>query len=222
VIGGTGAEGSGLALRFARAGLRVRIGSRTPEKAQVEAERIAAAAGGGEVTGHINAEAASGAGIVILTVPLAAQAGILKSIRDSLQQHAILVDATVPLEIAIGGRLSRTILLWDGSAAEQAARLVPAGVRVVAAFHSLSADALADLDKPLECDTLICGDTAEAKSIVSELARKIPGVRPVDAGPLECARYLESTAALLVSLNLRHKVKRAGFRITGLDGASDQ
>jgi NADPH-dependent F420 reductase len=215
VIGGTGAEGSGLALRFARAGMRVTIGSRVREKAENEAKRIAAVAGG-DVTGQVNTEAAAGAGMVILTVPLAAQVATLKSIRESLRPGTILVDATVPLEIAVGGRLSRMVSLWDGSAAQQAARLAPEGVHVVAAFHSLSAEALAKLEQPLDCDTLICGDNAEAKREVAELAAKIPGVRAIDAGPLEAARYVESAAALLVALNIRHKVKSSGYRITGL------
>jgi NADPH-dependent F420 reductase len=220
VIGGTGAEGGGLAQRFAKAGAHVRIGSRTAAKAQEAAKRIAESTGG-EVTGHANPEAATGAPIVLLTVPLAAQVEILKSIRDSFQAGAILVDATVPLEIAIGGRLSRTVTLWDGSAAQQAARLAPEGVRVVAGFHALSAEALARLDRPVDCDTLLCGDNADAKAAVSELAALIPGVRAVDAGPLDNARLIESAAALLISLNLRHKVRSSGLRITGLDKAGE-
>jgi NADPH-dependent F420 reductase len=209
VVGGTGAEGSGLALRFALAGVRVRIGSRNLERAQDAARRIS------EVTGHTNEDAVSNAGIIILTVPLSAQVETLKSIRGSFAQGAILVDTTVPLEIAIGGRLSRTLTLWDGSAAQQAARLVP-GFPVVAAFHALSAEELSKPDHPLDCDTLICGDNAEAKAAVAQLAAMIPGVRAIDAGPLENARLLESAAALLISLNLRHKVKGSGMRITGL------
>lgn len=218
VVGGTGAEGSGLALRFAKSGSRVRIGSRNSGKAETAAARIAALAGGGEVTGHANPDAVSGSGIVILTVPLAAQIETLKSIRGSLETGAILVDATVPLEIALGGRLSRTLTLWDGSAAQQAARVLP-GVAVVSAFHSLSAEALAHLDHPLDCDTLICGDHAEAKATVCELAGMIPGVRAIDAGPLDNARLLESAATLLISLNLRHKVTSSGMRFTGFAAA---
>ena len=210
MVGGTGAEGSGLAARFVKAGVRVRIGSRNLEKAQAAAQRI-----GELATGHTNAEAAKEAGIVILTVPLSAQVETLKSIRASLATGAILVDATVPLEVAIGGRVSRLLTLWDGSAAQQAARLLP-GVAVVAAFHALSADALAKLDDPLDCDALICGDNAEAKATVAQLAGLIPGVRAIDAGPLDNARLIESAAALLISLNLRHKVKESGMRITGL------
>ena len=215
-MGGTGAEGSGLALRFAKAGARVRIGSRESGKAETAAARIAVLAVSGEVTGHANPDAVSGAGIVVLTVPLVAQIEILKSIRDRLETGTILVDATVPLEIAIRGRISRTLTLWDGSAAQQAARLLPAGIAVVSAFHSLSAEALAHLDHRVDCDTLICSDHVEAKATVCELAAMIPGVRGIDAGPLDNARLLESAAALLISLNLRHKVTSSGIRFTGL------
>jgi hypothetical protein len=197
----------------------VLIGSRAADKAQAAAQRIAALAGAGEVTGHTNPDAVAGAGIVVLTVPLSAQVEILKSIRGSFPPGAILVDATVPLEIAIGGRLSRTLTLWDGSAGQQAARLAPDGVPVVAAFHGLSAEALMKLDEPLDCDTLMCGDSAEAKAAVSELAAMIPGVRAIDAGPLDNARLIENAAALLISLNLRHKVKHSGIRITGIGAA---
>jgi NADPH-dependent F420 reductase len=217
VVGGTGAEGGGLALRFAKAGLRVRIGSRNQDKAQVAAREIAAKAGSHEVTGHTNPDAVNQASIVVLAVPLSAQVETLKSVRGSFAPGAILVDATVPLEISIGGRLSRIVSLWDGSAAQQAARLAPPGVPVVAAFHSLSAEALATLDQTVDCDTLICGDNAEAKTAVSELAETIPGVRAIDVGSIDSARYLESSAALLIALNLRYKVKHSGMRITGLD-----
>jgi NADPH-dependent F420 reductase len=216
VIGGTGAEGSGLALRFAKAGLRILIGSRNLDKAQAAAMEIAAQARNGEVTGHANPDAVRDAAIVILTVPLAAQVDTLKSIRANFKPGAILVEATVPLEVAIGGRVSRTVSLWDGSAAQQAARLAPPGIPVVAAFHLLGAEALKNLSQPVDCDALICGDNAEAKAAVSALAQTIPGVRPIDAGPLENARYLENCAALLIALNLRHKVNHSGLRITGL------
>jgi NADPH-dependent F420 reductase len=216
VVGGTGAEGSGLAIRFAKAGLRVLIGSRNLDRAQAAAKEIAAQAATGEITGHTNSDAVGKAAIVILTVPLSAQVETLKSIRTNFQSGAILVDATVPLEIAIGGRVSRTITLWDGSAAQQAARLAPPGVAVVSTFHLLGAEALKGLNHSIDCDALICGDNAEAKATVSRIAEKIPGVRAIDAGPLENARYLESSAALLIALNLKHKVSHSGLRITGL------
>ena len=216
VVGGTGAEGRGLALRFAKAGAAVRIGSRNLERAEQAAREIGAATGSGKVTGHTNPDAAGGTEVVVLTVPLSAQVEILKSIRGSFRPGAILVDATVPLEIAIGGRISRTVTLWDGSAAQQAARLAPPGVAVVAGFHALSAEALGQLDHALDCDTLICGDHAEGKAVVRALAEMIPGVKAVDAGGLDNARLLETMAALLISLNLRYKVKHSGIRITGL------
>jgi NADPH-dependent F420 reductase len=216
VVGGTGAEGSGLALRFAKAGMRVLIGSRSPEKAQATAKKIAERSRANDVTGHANPEAVSKAAIIILTVPLSAQVETLKSVRTSFVPGSIFVDATVPLEIAVGGRLSRTLNLWDGSAAQQAARLVPPGISVVAAFHGLAAEALARLDQRVDCDVLICGDNAEAKATVSALAENISGVRAIDAGPLDHARYLETSAALLIALNLRHKVSHSGLRITGL------
>lgn len=217
MVGGTGAEGRGLALRFAKAGAPVRIGSRNLEKAQQTAQQIASATGSQDVTGHTNPDATAAAEVVVLTVPLAAQVEILKSIRGSFRPGAILVDATVPLEIAIGGRLSRTVTLWDGSAAQQAARLAPQGVQVVAGFHALSAEVLGRLEEPVDCDTLICGDSAEAKAAVGEIAAMIPGVKAIDAGGLDNARLLENAAALLISLNLRYKVKHSGMRITGLE-----
>jgi 8-hydroxy-5-deazaflavin:NADPH oxidoreductase len=216
MIGGTGAEGFGLALRFANAGARVRIGSREAQKAQDAARRVLEAVPAATVEGFANAEAATGAEIVVLTVPLAAQIGILKSLKSSFQPGAILVDATVPLEASIGGAAARTLTVWSGSAAQQAARYAPEGVAVVAAFHSLSADLLAQLDQSIDSDVLLCGDAKEAKAAVAELVAMLPGARAVDAGPLENARLLESLTALLVSLNIRKQARHAGVRITGL------
>ncbi len=210
IIGGTGAEGFGLAQRFTQAGARVIIGSRDQKKAEEAAARLPG------VQGLQNADAAREGEIVILTVPLAAQVSILKSIRASFRPGSILVDATVPLEVAIGGRVSRTLTLWAGSAAQQAAQHVAEGVPVVAAFHSLSAEMLAHLDRAVDCDVLICGDSAEAKAAVRELVEMLPGARAIDAGPLENARLVENVAALLILLNIRHKVKGSGLRITGL------
>ncbi len=210
IVGGTGAEGFGLAQRFARAGVRIRIGSRDLAKAQAAAGRLAGA------EGLLNNDAVRGADIVILTVPLVAQIATLQSIRASFRPGVILVDATVPLEAAIGGRVSRTLTLWAGSAAQQAAQQVPEGVPVVAAFHSLSAELLSQAERPIDCDVLLCGDSAEAKAAVRELVQLLPGARAIDAGPLENARMIENLAALLISLNIRHRAKGSGVRITGL------
>jgi NADPH-dependent F420 reductase len=214
IVSGTGAEGFGLALRFAKAGARVLVGSRDARKAEDAAGRIGAA------EGMLNADAVTLADIVILTVPLSAQIPTLKSLAQSFRPGAILVDATVPLEAAIGGRVSHPLTLWAGSAAEQAARHTPPGVRVAAAFHTLSADLLAHTDQPIDGDVLVCGDDAPAKAVVAELIALLPGARAIDAGPLENARLIESAAALLISLNIRHKVKHSGLRITGLPAMS--
>jgi NADPH-dependent F420 reductase len=216
VIGGTGAEGFGLALRFAGAGAAVLIGSRELAKAQDAARRIAQAAPGAKAEGRLNRDAAAQAEIAVLTVPLAAQIATLRSLQACWREGAVLVDATVPVETAIGGSVAHSIALWAGSAAEQAARYVPAGVRVVSAFHVLGAEALARLDAPVDCDVPICSNDQAAKALVSELAAMIPGVRAIDAGGLENSRLVENAAVLLIALNIRHKAKHSGIRFTGL------
>lgn len=197
----------------------MRIGSRDAAKAEAAAARLRASWPAADVGGVANAEAAAGAEIVVLTVPLAAQVPTLKSIRGSLRAGTVLIDATVPLEVAIGGSVTRPLTLFAGSAAQQAARNVPDGVAVVAAFHSLGADLLADLDHAVDSDVLLCGDSSEAKAAVKELVATLPGARAVDAGALENARLIEQLAALLISLNIRKQAKHAGIRITGLANA---
>ena len=214
IIGGAGELGFGLALRFARAGLKVVIGSRDEAKAQEAATRVKAAIGGADVSGLGNPEAAAKGTIVILAVPFSAQAAILKSIKPGLKT-AILVDATVPLAATVGGRPTRMLGVWEGSAAQAARDLVP-GVPVVSAFHNVSADVLQDLSATPDCDILICGDDAAAKERVAALVKLIPGLRPVDAGGLEMSRIVENLTALLIALNRRHKAHHCGIRITGL------
>ncbi len=220
ILGGTGAEGFGLALRWTQAGVRVRIGSRDAAKAAAAAERVRQAVPQARVEdrvqGMLNPEAAAQADVVVLTVPLVAQIPIIKSVREHLRPGAIFVDTTVPLGAAVGDRIAHLVTLWAGSAAQQAAAYLPDQVMVVSAFHSLGAVALADLEHPVDSDVLVCGDSADAKAAVKELVEKIAGARAVDAGPLENSRFAEQTAALLISLNLRHKVKHSGLRITGL------
>jgi NADPH-dependent F420 reductase len=218
IIGGTGDLGYGLALRWARAGVSIVIGSRDAGRAQEAAERVRVGAAGSSPTfveGHENAEAAAQASIVFVTVPFPAQAAILKSIRGSLKNH-VLVDTTVPLAATVGGKPTHLLGVWQGSAAEQARSLVPPEVPVVAAFHNLSAEALQDVSLSLDCDILVCGDDVAAKERVFPLVKLIPGLRPLDAGPLEMARIVEPITALLISLNRRYKVHHAGLRITGL------
>jgi len=214
IIGGAGELGFGLALRFARAGLKVVIGSRDEAKAQEAATRVKAAIGGADVSGLGNPEAAANGTIVILAVPFSAQAAILKSIKPALKT-AILLDTTVPLAATVGGRPTRMLGVWEGSAAQAARELVP-GVPVVSAFHNVSADVLQDLSATPDCDILICGDDTAAKERVAALVKLIPGLRPVDAGALEMSRIVESLTALLIALNRRHKVHHCGIRITGM------
>lgn len=216
ILGGTGAEGFGLALRWAKAGIRIRIGSRDAAKAADAAARVRAAVPDAQVQGMLNAEAASQAEVVVLTVPLAAQIATLKSVRESLWPGKILVDATVPVGAALGDKVAHVLTPWAGSAAQQAAAYLPDQAIAVSAFHSLGAVALTDLAHPVDCDVLICGDNTDAKAKVKWLAEQIPGARGVDAGPLENSRFSEISAALLIALNLRHKVKHSGLRITGL------
>ena len=215
VIGGTGPAGMGLALRWARAGETVIIGSRDHRRAEQAAESIRHRAGAGaNVRGMENAAACSEADILMLTVPFEGQAAILKQLKPVITEGSILIDATVPLAASVGGRASRPLGVWQGSAAQQAAELVPEGVSVVAAFHNLSAQLL-NADDPLDCDVIVCSDDLDAAQLTRELAAKIPGVRPVDGGKLENARIVEQITALLIGMNIRHK-GHAGIRITGL------
>jgi hypothetical protein len=214
IIGGAGELGFGLALRWAKAGEDVIIGSRDAAKAAEAAKRIAAAVPEAKVAGFDNVQAASGASIVVLAVPFTAQAAIVKSIKPALKT-AIVVDASVPLAATIGGRPTRMLGVWEGSAAQQAAGLLP-GVRVLSAFHNLSAEMLHDLGKPLDCDILICGDDVEAKERLSVLVNLIAGLRALDAGALEMSRIVEGMTTLMISLNRRYKTHHSGIRITGL------
>jgi hypothetical protein len=217
VIGGTGDLGFGLALRWAQAGAEVLIGSRDEKKAKDAAQRVkdtldAAAL----VSGFENTQACAQAGVVVLAVPFSAQVGILKSIRDFLKD-AILVDTTVPLAATFGGKATRVLGVWQGSAAAQARELVPPSTPVLSAFHSLSAEALQNLSTTPDCDILVCGDDKPAKQTLFSLVKLIPGLRPIDAGPLEMSRIVESITALLISVNIRYRVHHSGIRITGLN-----
>lgn len=214
IIGGTGPEGSGLALRWARAGETVLIGSRNAERAAAMAARIEERTNSKTISGTDNASACAAADIVVLTIPFEAHAETLKHLKSSLRAGQILVDATVPLAASVGGKPTQPLGVWQGSAAQQAAELVPDGIAVVAAFHNVCADCLND-DNPIDCDVLVCGDNKESSRKVRELARKIPGLRAIDGGKLENARIVEQITALQIGLNIRHK-GRAGIRITGL------
>ena len=216
IVGGTGPEGRGLALRWARAGEHIIIGSRDPQRAREIAAKIAAEAGpGARIEGRENSAAVSAVRIVVLTVPFSGHAELLKKLKSAFRPGTVVIDATVPLAAEVGGRATRTLGIWQGSVAQQTAELVPSGVSVAAAFHNVSSALLAG-NQPVDCDVIVCTDDEDARGIASELARKIPGVRAVDGGRLENARIVEQITALLIAINMRGKVHSAGIRITGL------
>jgi len=215
VIGGSGALGSGLALRLAVAGIKVVIGSRDPARAEEAAARVREKATEADVRGLANGPAAEASEVVFLCVPFRNQSETLTNLKDHLREGQLLVDATVPLAAAVSGKATRMLGVWQGSAAQQAAEMVPAGVRVVAALHTVNAPGLKDLDRTLDEDVLVCGDRREDKARAAALIELVPGLRCVDAGRLEMARTAEALTALLIGVNARYKT-HAGIRLTGL------
>jgi hypothetical protein len=215
VIGASGALGFGVAIRLARAGVHVAIGSRERERGEQTARRAAELIPDGSFSGHDNAGAVTAARTVILSVPFRNQAETLADLRDALSPGTLLIDATVPLAAAVGGRATRMLGVWQGSAAEQAAEMVPDGVRVVSALHTVSAASLADLEHPLEQDVLVCGDSRADKSEAAALIERIEGLRCVDCGRLDMSRTTESLTALLITVNSRYKI-HAGIHLTDL------
>ncbi len=215
IIGGTGALGYGLALRWARAGRAVAIGSRSPERAAESASKLAALAPDAEIEGLANEDAAKQGPVVFLTVPFRAQSENLTNLRDALEPGQLLVDCTVPLAAAVSGKATRSLGVWQGSAAQQAQEMVPEGVTVVAALHTVSAPTLADPAAELAEDVLLCGDRKADKAQVARLIEAIPGLRAVNAGALEMARIVEQLTPMMISINARYKT-HAGIRIAGL------
>jgi 8-hydroxy-5-deazaflavin:NADPH oxidoreductase len=218
IIGGTGALGFGLALRLAAAGVPVAIGSRDAGRADEAAGRARDRVPDGQVEGLENAEAAGRGPVVVLAVPFRAQSENLTNLKNALSEGQILVDATVPLAAAVSGRATRLLGVPQGSAAQQAQEMVPDGVMVVSALHTVSAPVLGELDRELDEDVLVAGDAPEAKRRVAEVIARIPGLRPVDCGRLEIARLVEGLTPLLISVNRRHRTQ-AGIKLTGLPEA---
>jgi len=220
MIGGTGAEGFGLALRWARAGETIIIGSRDATRAREAAVKIRQDVGAGaKVTGEENGAACAAADLVVLTIPFEIHAAILKQLRPALRPGTIVVDTTVPLAASVGGRATRTLGLWEGSVAQQTAESLPKEILVVSAFHNISSELLKG-DQAIDCDVIVCGDHAEVNLEVRRLAARIPGVRAIDGGRLENTRIVEQIAALLIGFNIRNKGHHSGIRITGLPDAA--
>ncbi len=215
IIGGTGALGYGLALRWARAGHAIVIGSRSADRAAEAARKLSEAVPDAEIEGMTNEAAAKQGPIVLLTVPFRAQSENLNNLREALEPGQILVDCTVPLAAAVSGKATRSLGVWQGSAAQQAQEMAPDGVTVVAGLHTVGAPALTDTSSDLDEDVLLCGDRKADKAAVARLIEVIPGLRAVNAGPLETARIVEQLTPLLISINARYKA-HAGIRISGL------
>lgn len=217
ILGGTGDQGLGLALRFCQSGRRVVIGSRKAERAVEAAENVRSQVPDANVEGLGNEEATVAADIVILSVPFEHTASTVKTIKDSLREGQVLVSMTVPLATAVGDGAVRTVGIWQGSAAELVDSLVPKGVQVVSAFQNVSAHRLQDLSGPVDCDVVVSGSKA-AREKVMDLCPLVPGLRALNGGALSNARIVESMTALIIGLNIRHKVPEGlGIRFTGLE-----
>ncbi|MEW6268853.1 MAG: NADPH-dependent F420 reductase [Thermodesulfobacteriota bacterium] len=213
ILGGTGAQGMGLALRLAQAGEKVVIGSRVAGRARDAAARVRAAVPGADVDGRENVEAVGLASRVIMTLPVDGLGAFLERAAGELAGR-LVIDAMVPLVVR-----HRVAELTQVGGAPSVSELVQRGVpdaRVVCAFKNVPSDALQDLSRPVAGDVLVCGDEDAARAEVATLVGRIPGLRAVDAGPLRLARYVEGITALLVSLNIRHKASTS-IAIVGLE-----
>ncbi|HJZ66773.1 MAG TPA: NADPH-dependent F420 reductase [Blastocatellia bacterium] len=221
LIGGTGDEGRGLALRFAIAGAQVTIGSRSTERAKATADELnqllearSTQSTWQRIRHAGNRDAIAGSEIVLLTVPFKHAASTLDTHRDDFQSDSILVDITVPVSFE-QGRASH-VELPEGSASEHLKARLPENVALVAAFKTEPAHLLAEIDEPLDCDSFVASDSKEAKARVIEAIGFIEGLRAVDAGALESARVLERMTVLAIGINRRYKIKTARYRVVGL------
>ncbi|MBI4446005.1 MAG: NADPH-dependent F420 reductase [Acidobacteria bacterium] len=215
ILGGTGIEGTGVALRYAQAGFSVAIGSRSAEKAQVQQNQLTRTFGKALFSSGENKEVASSCDLVFLATPFEFAADVLKSCRSYLRSGTVVVDLTVPL-VFKGGTVE-VIDLAEGSASEHLVQFIPQGVSLVGALKTVPAHLLADIHEPLDCDDYICGDSEEAKKRVIEAEKRIESLRPLDAGPLKQARTLERMCAMVVWFNRKYKSKTSRFRVIGLE-----
>lgn len=212
-LGGTGIEGKGLALRFARAGAPVTIGSRSQERAQQKAAEYNAELGQELIRGEENGAMLAQSEIVFLTTPFSQAVNAVETYRDAFRVGAILVDVTVPVKTK---QTPGPGDLPEGSGSQHLAARLPENFPLVAAFKTVPAHILAELDTQLDCDVFVCGNHDDAKQRVLELVKLIPDLRPVDAGRLSAAATLERMTALAIGLNRRYKRLGARFHIVGL------
>ncbi|MEM1942549.1 MAG: NADPH-dependent F420 reductase [Candidatus Caldarchaeum sp.] len=204
VVGGTGDLGFGLVLRLARAGVEVVIGSRDEGRASQAARRAVEILGSAVVSGASNRNAVKGCRVVFFTIPYEALAPIVDDVAAGLEQDCIAVSCIVPPAGV------------NGSAAELLAERLPKSVKVVAALHTVSAQIIQDLDRPIDSDTFVFGDGFDEKRTVVGLLRQISGLRPVDGGPLKNSKYGEAFTRFLIGVNKRYGLSDAGLRVTGL------
>lgn len=215
IVGGTAGLGRGLAVRLAGGDFEVLIGSRDAQRARVAASEIQGLAGG-VVSGSTNDEVLSAVDFAIVTVPYLALASTYKLVKEKLPSGSTVLDCNVPLASEVGGKPTRILGIWEGSAAQQAKSILGKEFHVAAGFHTVMAGILESLESMLDQDVLVCGDQ-EAKDVVRAVVETIAGARFVDCGPLENARILESLTALLIGINVRHHLEPgAGIKLTGL------
>ena len=219
ILGGTGTEGRGLALRFAHAGVAVAIGSRDRQRAEELTASLNEQWAGSDrfvpMQGASNAVVAASAEFTILAVPFAHATDMLRNCASAMQAGAVVIDVTVPLAFTAGQKSVGTIDLPEGSGSRHLAGCIPPGVDLVAAFKTIPAHLLGHFEESLDCDEFVCGDSSGARRRVVELLQLIPGLRPIDIGGLEGAATLERMCALAVSINRLYKVKGSRFRVVG-------
>lgn len=212
VLGGTGQQGRGLAQRLSRAGYPIVVGSRDPQRAAAAAAGWPATGTAISTAGYGNAIAACP--IVLVTVPFQTVAAILADHHARFVEGALVVDVTVPISFE-GGKAALADVA-DGSAAEHIKARVPAHVRVAVAFKTVPAHLLNDLDRALDCDEFVCGDSPESRAETAALVGALAGLRAVDVGPLARARSIEHLTLLAIGINRKHRIRDARFRIVGL------
>ena len=211
ILGGTGNEGPGLALRWAKADHRIIIGSRRLEKAQKVAQELNDKLPGYQIEGMANEDAAQAGDIAVLTVPYSVQNPLLEQLKPYLQ-NKILINVNVAMKPP---KVARVYIPPEGSACEQAQEILGPDVKVVAAFQNVGAHGLVHLDQPVECDVLVCGNSKSTKAVAIQLAEDL-GTRGIDAGPLVNSKAVEALTSVLIGINIRYKVPGSGLRITGL------
>ena len=214
LIGGTGNEGQGLALRFAAAGFPVMIGSRDAARARDVVAALTERSGSPDMVGNENSEVIAACDINVLSVPFAHAAGLLDEHGHAFRSGSLLIDVTVPVSFAAGA--VRFVEVPEGSAAEQIRQHLPNDVGLAGALKTLPAFLLGKTERTLDCDAFVCGDSPESRRRAIEILDQLPGLRAVDAGDLESARTLERMTVLLININRRYKIHDGRLRVLGL------